>query len=233
MPRIDEPVVEEFRLGVERDEIADVDAEFACLLEARRAGVDPQLDIAPADGQRVDLVVEGMARGLERQHRAAVAALLRVDGDARAFSEARRPVADRCQFGATILLDQLDLRAEGVEMGDDRPRAIAAAALPHRADGTATGKFRLQAQLLQLRRAVADNGVGISGGAVYREQRLELLDEVSRIDIELDHGSSLICPPEAPAPRLSGRTSGKGGRQNVPPWGGVRGLRGRDVHWPR
>ena len=69
MARDDEAVVEEFRLRIDGDEVADIDAERIGLLARQRGCIDPVFDMGPADGLSVDLVIEVWPEALRRQDR--------------------------------------------------------------------------------------------------------------------------------------------------------------------
>ena len=56
--------------GVERDEVADLDAERPQPGGVVDRLVDAHLDVLPADALSVDLVAVAVAAGLQRQHRA-------------------------------------------------------------------------------------------------------------------------------------------------------------------
>ncbi len=232
MARDDEAVVEEFRLRIDGDDVADVDAERERLRAVRRAGVDAQLDMLPADGLRVDLLVEGVARGLQRQDRAAIGALLGEERHARALGEARRPVADRHQLEPAVLLDQLHLRAERVEMGDDGARGRAPAALADGADRAAPRQLGRQAEPLQLLGAVAHDLVGVAGGAGDREQLWQLLGEIVDRRSVKPHPRSQLSSVRLRAD-LAAATAETAGRRSAPPSAAARGWPGPAARWPR
>src|SRR5690606_40628302 len=103
----------------------------------------------PADRLSIHLLVEGVAGCLQGQDRTAVAALFDIKGDPRAFGKTSRPVADRHQFEATVVLDVFNLRTERIEMRDDGPGGEPLFAASDSANGAAPGQFRLHAEALQ------------------------------------------------------------------------------------
>ena len=69
---LDEAARGDDRVGLERDEVADLDAEGVGLLGREDRLVEADLDQRPADALRVDLVAVVVPAGLERQHGAGV-----------------------------------------------------------------------------------------------------------------------------------------------------------------
>ena len=119
----------------------------------RAKRVDPQLDMVPADRLRVDLVVEGVARGLERQDGAAIGAALGEDGAARAFGEARRPVADRHELEPAVVLERFEPGRRACRDAR-RWRGPAGGSAPGRsaADGAAAGELDADSRAGRARR---------------------------------------------------------------------------------
>ena len=152
-----------------------------------RHGVDPQLDIGPADGKLVDLVVEGVAGRLQRQDGAAEGAALGEDGHPRAFGEARRPVADRHQLQPAVVLDQLDLGAERIEVRDDGARRLVLLARQEGPDAAAAGDLEVDAEPVEFAAAFAHDRVGVAGRARYLEKLREPLRQVVRVDGQPRH----------------------------------------------
>ncbi|MHC2260761.1 hypothetical protein ACVIVC_002532 [Sinorhizobium meliloti] len=68
MPRNDEPVLEEFRLRIDGDDVADVYSELYQVVAVAGEGIDAQLDMAPACRLRVDLLVEGVTGSFQREN---------------------------------------------------------------------------------------------------------------------------------------------------------------------
>jgi len=183
MARDDESVVREFRLRVDRDRVADVQAESHEVVEGRAALVEPQLDLFPRNGLRVDLLVVGVPGGLQRDDRSAQApAVVGVHGGARAFGEARRPGADRDELEATVGLQRLDRRAERVEVRDDRAIGTVVLALEIGADRTAARQAVRDAQRAEFVRHVHDDLVGHPRRARNRQQARKHREQVRAVD---------------------------------------------------
>ena len=162
--RDDVTVVEEFGLRIDGYDVADLDAEAFQFRRVAGKRVNAQFHMLPADGQRIDLVIEGVARGLEGEDRTAIAALAGIDGDARAFRETGRPVADGDQFQPAVRLQRLHLCTQRIDMGDDGARAFLALPLPDRPDRSTARQFHLEPKRLQFARDMPDNGVSVSRG---------------------------------------------------------------------
>src|SRR5690606_27592658 len=184
MARNDVAVVEELELGVDRDDVTGLDAMANEIGGIVATLVDAQFDEVPADRQAVHLAIEGMAGCLERQDRATKYPLVREHGAARAFGEARGPVADRHDLEPAVVLESLDHRAQGVEMGDDRAGAECLFAGQAGADLAASGQLGIDAEMLEFGRYVMDDRIGVAGGAGDAQQALELREKVLPIDIE-------------------------------------------------
>jgi hypothetical protein len=182
VPGDDESIGKELRLRIDGDDVADVDAERERVRRRACHGVHPELHELPADRLRVDRLVVRVPGCLERQDAAPVGPLLREQRHPRAFGEAGGPVADRHQLQPAVFLHPLDLRAEGVQVRDDRPGAGRLATGPDRPDGPATGQLRAQSEALELFRAVANDGVGVAARARDGEELPELLHQVFDVD---------------------------------------------------
>ena len=160
----------DLELRIEGDPVADVDAGGDQVL--RRSGLDvhADLDVFPAHRLGVDLVTEGVAGSLQRQAGAPQLAVVGVDRQPPAFSEACRPVADRHDAETAVGLDLADHRAEGVEVGDDRSRGAAFTALDGCANGPAAGHLVRYAEGFESAGGVADDRVGQADRTRNRQQ---------------------------------------------------------------
>ena len=64
-------------------------------------------------------------------------------------------------------------------------RAPFTAATAHNGpDGAAPCKFGLQPEPLKLSRHMPDDRIGVAGGTVDRQQRLELVDQIGNVDLQ-------------------------------------------------
>src|SRR5690606_32865716 len=108
----------------------------------------------------------------------------REDGGARAFRETARPVADGDELQPAVVLEVLDLRAEGVEMGDHRTRGLGIAPRHHGADGAAPGELVGDAEAFELGGHEMHDLVRIARGTRDRKQRMKRLLQIA----EIDHG---------------------------------------------
>ena len=182
MARDDEAVVEEFRLRIDGDDVADVDAERCRSRAVARQRVDAQLDMVPADRLGVDLVVEGVARRLQRQDRAAIGALL---GEDRARARPRRSAPTSVPIG-TSSSRPLSLSAftcaPSVSRCATMARAPRCASRPGRWRGwRRAGSARRRRRAARSSRAdAAHDGVGVAGRAGDREQALQRVRRDSR-----------------------------------------------------
>ena len=163
VPGADEPRVGHVRLGIERNEVADIDAEFPEVVTTVEGMVDAHFDGIPADGERVDLGIVSVSRCLDRQDRSHELAVVGVDGRARAFGEAARPRADRAQGHAAVVFQFLDHCPERVEMHDNRSVGTVDLTFQVCAYRAAAGHLVGDAEPLQLL-------VGESGRTRYGEQ---------------------------------------------------------------
>src|SRR5690606_2981789 len=122
MPGTDEPVVKHLGTGINGDRIAYIDAKGAGIVVALDTLVQPQLQITPGGGLRVDFRAKGVSRGLQGQNAATKPfAAIAEDGTAGAFGKPGRPVADWHHLQPAGVAYALDHGAERIEVGDDRP----------------------------------------------------------------------------------------------------------------
>ncbi|MCY1366403.1 hypothetical protein D9M69_532980 [compost metagenome] len=173
----------ELRQRVEGDEVAHRDAQRFAVGPGAAVGVDAQLDVIPADRQRIDLGVEGMSGGQQRQHAAAQHAVVGEQADPAALGEAARPAADRRQAEAAVVLQFADDRANGVEVRRHRAVGAGLAAGDGRADVAAAGQLERHAELVEALGDVAHDGVGETGRAGNGEHLEEHLFQVVEVGV--------------------------------------------------
>jgi len=181
--RVDVAAGLDLRLGIDRDPVADVDAgglQPGAIVHRR---VDPDLDVVPAHRLGVDLVAEGMARALQRQTGAAQPAGVGEDRQPRALGETRRPVADRHDRQAAVVLERAHHRAEGVEVGDDRARRPFLAAGQGGADRAAAREHIGNPERFEAPGGVTHRCVGQADRAGNRQQLQQHLLEVGMVDV--------------------------------------------------
>src|SRR5690606_36041900 len=88
----------------------------------------------------------------------------------------------RHQLDAAVVLQELDLRAQRVDMRGKGAGRLVGLAGNARADGAATGDLVGDAKPLQLRAAVGDDAVGVAAGAGDGQQRAQLRQQVVAVD---------------------------------------------------
>lgn len=195
--RDDEARVGELGLGIDRDVIADVDPQGLQIGLGVAELVDAQLHLGPCDGLRVDLFVERVARGLQRQDRAAPRALVGEERGASALGKAAGPAADRHDLAAAVGLQGLHHRAERVEVRNDRAVELRIFALDRGPDRTAPGDLEGNPESLELLAGPVHDLVGIAGGAGQLEHLQHHPLQVLRVDRQLLHAprtrAALVC----------------------------------------
>src|SRR5690606_13990734 len=176
-----EAVGGEFGQRVEGDEIPHAHPMTLGVRPAAGGNVQPQLDGIPADRQGIDLGIEGVPGGHERQHAAAETAAFGEDADAAAFGKAAGPATDRCQLQPAVVLDLADHGADRIQMaGDGAVRAVLPAQ-QGRADGAAAGQFVGHAHLIQMFGDVTHYAIGETGGAGNGEHFQQYLLQVLHV----------------------------------------------------
>ncbi len=168
-------------LRVHRDHVTDVEAGSDEVLAAVQFGIDADFQVVPVGGLSVDIGVESMARGLERQDGAARGGGVGEDGDPCALGEASGPGAGVAQRQAAVVLELGDHGAERIEMGRHRAprRSLAELDIKDAAPGVAG----LQPQLAQPAIDERDGTIGHADRAGREQQFHQAIVQV----VEVDH----------------------------------------------
>src|SRR5690625_3308996 len=95
-------------------------------------------------------------------------------------------MADRHQRKPAIRLQHLHLRAERVEMADDRTRTGGLLAAKTGADGAPARQIHMEAKCFQLADDITRDGIRIASRTWNREERLQLLLQIINIDRQPD-----------------------------------------------
>lgn len=123
-----------------------------------------------------------MAGSLGGENGAAVDGAVGIEGDAGSLGEAGGPIADRDEAEAAIGFAGADHGPEGIEVGNEGAIGAVGAAAEGGADGSAAGNFVGDMEGFEFFADLADDRVGVAGGAVDSEQSEQELAQVSGID---------------------------------------------------
>ena len=177
----------QLRLRVDRNEVPDIDAELGEIGLGMHVLVETQFHLGPVGGLIVDLVVEGMTGGHQRQDGSAKRADVGEQGDARTLGEAAGPAAQRQQREPAVVLDQAHRGAERIQMrhhGAGRPVGFA---LDRGADRATPRQFIGNAQFAELAAGVVHDLVGKAHGTRDRQQLKQGLLEIFVVNVQLLH----------------------------------------------
>jgi hypothetical protein len=195
------------------DDVADLDAEGPDVGGVLDPLVDADLDVVPGDGLQVDLGVERVAAGLQRQDRAGVvdARLVGEHAHPRALGEPRRPGADRDDPQPPVRLDRLHHAADRVRVDDHGALEVGLLAPQRRVQHPPPGQPHRQAEGLGLLAEHPHDLVGAPGGARLAQQAQQEVDHVVAVDGE-QLGVVHAAPPRSSGPPPAGGCAGTTGR---------------------